>query len=151
MKIDRQAALKQLIDSGKVDSEQTAIKLLREAGFTATELVVHCDLEDIGAVRIRDGEKVRFATVVDSSLDGASFLQVMRSYVISRRASGNMIVLKTPPGHANVVAAALDRGTIEGALGIVAGDDTVFICVDDRLGAETVLNVIEKLESDYSK
>ncbi|MCB0345300.1 MAG: hypothetical protein KDD66_09275 [Bdellovibrionales bacterium] len=151
MKIDRQAALKKLIDDGKVDSMQSAVSLLNQNGYNVTELVVHCDLEDLGAVLIRDGANVRYATVVDGSREGASFLQVMRDYVTSRRASGNMIVLKTPPGHANVVAAALDRGVIEGVLGIVAGDDTVFICVDEGLGAETVLKVIEKLESDYSR
>lgn len=150
MKIERQAELRKLLDAGKIDSKETALRLLSDAGFSVTEEVIHCDLEDVGAVLIQDGERKRYAAVVDSSGLGASFLQVLRGFVTSRRASGNMIVLRTPPGHANVVAAALDRSTIEGVLGIVAGDDTVFICVDDRLGAETVLKVIEKLEREYS-
>lgn len=148
MKTKRHAVLLELLESGRIDSQQTAVDLLEKAGIRATQATVSRDLEELGAVRVRDGGKVRYATIASSSQYGASFVQVLRDYVVSRVASGNMIIFRTPPGHANVVAAALDRTNVEGVLGIVAGDDTLFICVDDRLGGATVLKMMEKLERD---
>ncbi|HUP17961.1 MAG TPA: ArgR family transcriptional regulator, partial [Acidimicrobiia bacterium] len=48
-------------------------------------------------------------------------------YVESIAVSGNLVVLRTPPGAAQVVAAALDAGGLEGVIGTVAGDDTVLV------------------------
>jgi transcriptional regulator of arginine metabolism len=42
--------------------------------------------------------------------------------------SGNIVIVRTPPGCAHVVASALDRSAIQGLLGTVAGDDTL-MCV----------------------
>ena len=42
--------------------------------------------------------------------------------------SANVVVLRTPPGCAHVVASALDRSGLDGLLGTVAGDDTL-LCV----------------------
>ncbi len=148
MKTQRHAILVELLQSGEIDSQQRAVELLAERGIEATQATVSRDLEELGAVKVRNAQGVSYALPAGGSQYGASLVQVMRDYVIRRQASGNMIVLHTPPGHANVVAAALDRSGIEGVLGIVAGDDTLFVCVDDRLGAKTVLEMISALEQE---
>jgi len=48
--------------------------------------------------------------------------------------SGNLVVLRTPPGSAHVVGSALDRSGLEGVVGTVAGDDTVLLVADEQLG-----------------
>jgi transcriptional regulator of arginine metabolism len=48
--------------------------------------------------------------------------------------SGNLVVLRTPPGSAHVVGSALDRSGLEGVVGTVAGDDTVLVVTDEDLG-----------------
>jgi transcriptional regulator of arginine metabolism len=53
---------------------------------------------------------------------------VLGEWVADVASSGNIVVLRTPPGCAHVVASALDRSAIDGLLGTVAGDDTL-MCV----------------------
>jgi transcriptional regulator of arginine metabolism len=52
---------------------------------------------------------------------------VLGDWVVEVSASSNVILLRTPPGSAHVVASALDRAGVDGVLGTVAGDDTVFV------------------------
>ena len=147
MKAQRQALLLELINSGQVDSQQRAVELLAEQGIDVTQATLSRDFEELGAVRVRVGDGVKYAITVQASQFGAPLLQVLRDYVIRRQLSGNMIVLHTPPGHASMVAAAIDRSNLEGILGVVAGDDTLFICVDEKLGAKKVLDLIEEREA----
>lgn len=60
--------------------------------------------------------------------------RVMGERVADIRSSGPMVVIRTPPGCAHVVASALDRSGLEGLLGTVAGDDTIFCIAEERLG-----------------
>ena len=57
---------------------------------------------------------------------------VIDAFVLSIEASANLVVLKTPPGAAQVVAAALDRASYQEMAGCVAGDDTVIVVVGER-------------------
>ena len=53
---------------------------------------------------------------------------MLGEWVADVAVSGNIVVVRTPPGCAHVVASALDRSAISGLLGTVAGDDTL-MCV----------------------
>ena len=138
MKSKRQAKLLELIEKGLVASQSDAVSLLEKAGLQATQATVSRDLEEVGAVR----ERGRYRIPAGSSQYGAPRAQVFREFVINSLVSGNMIVFRTPPGHAGVVAAALDRNPIKGVLGSIAGDDTVFVCTDEKLSTESVLDSI---------
>jgi transcriptional regulator of arginine metabolism len=54
--------------------------------------------------------------------------------VVSVESSENLVVVRTPPGCAHVVASALDRSALDGVLGSVAGDDTVLVIAEERRG-----------------
>jgi len=60
--------------------------------------------------------------------------RMMGEWVVSVDSSANLVVLRTPPGCAHVVASALDRSALEGVLGSVAGDDTLLVIVSDEHG-----------------
>jgi transcriptional regulator of arginine metabolism len=64
--------------------------------------------------------------------------RVLSEWVVDVASSGSMVVVKTPPGCAHVVASALDRGALHATLGTVAGDDTILVVVDDRVGGASV-------------
>jgi transcriptional regulator of arginine metabolism len=53
--------------------------------------------------------------------------RVLGEWVVDVASSGNLVVLRTPPGSAHVVASALDRTSVAGVIGTVAGDDTVLV------------------------
>ena len=139
MKNRRLAKLLELIEEGRIASQAEAVSLLEKAGFDATQGTVSRDLDELGAVRVKSENGTRYEIVEAGSEYGMSLSQVMRSFIVSSAVSGNIIVLKTPPGHAPVVAAALDREPVKGVLGSIAGDDTVFICVAPSKKPEKLL------------
>ena len=64
---------------------------------------------------------------------------------MSTDASGNLAVLRTPPGSAHVVASALDRSSLPEVLGTVAGDDTLIIVADEDVAGSTLADQLREL------
>ncbi len=64
--------------------------------------------------------------------------RVMGEWVAEVKKSGHLVVLRTPPGCAHVVASALDRSGMDGLLGTVAGDDTLLCVAEESVGGESV-------------
>lgn len=131
-KVQRQAAVARLIGDHEVTSQPQLIELLAAEGIEATQATVSRDLDDIGAIKVRvpSGNTVyaipEFAP--DRLAPADQLRRVMGEWVAEVAHSGNLVVLRTPPGCAHVVASALDRSRLEGLLGTVAGDDTL-LCV----------------------
>ena len=56
---------------------------------------------------------------------------------MSYQGSGNLAVLRTPPGAAQFLASAIDRASLADVIGTIAGDDTILVVARDGLtGAE---------------
>jgi transcriptional regulator of arginine metabolism len=71
--------------------------------------------------------------------------RVMGEWVVEVAQSQNLVVLRTPPGSAHVVASALDRTGVEGVLGTVAGDDTLIVVASERVGGAKVAKRLSAL------
>ena len=71
--------------------------------------------------------------------------RVMGEWVAEVKRSGNIVILRTPPGCAHVVASALDRSAIEGVLGTVAGDDTLLCVADESVGGVAIEVALREL------
>jgi transcriptional regulator of arginine metabolism len=121
--IARRAKAISLIKSGKIASQSDLVKELKKAGFSVTQTTASRDLEEIGAVRGRDGY-----TIADSG-DGsmARSMPLPGDLILSVEASGNLAVVRTPPGGAQFLASALDHSGIKAIIGTIAGDDTVLV------------------------
>ena len=73
----------------------------------------------------------------------------MPSTAVSMTFSGNLVVLKTPPGHANVLARAIDTADLPDVLGTIAGDDTIFVAAREGVsGAELASQLRHHMEGD---
>ena len=128
MKAARQRRIIQLIRERPVTNQNELVKLLRSAGIPATQATVSRDLEDLGAVKVRREGKIAYALPTEAPAPVGDVLRrMLTESVLSMESSGNLLVIKTPPGHAGMVAAALDRGELEGIAGTIAGDDTILI------------------------
>ena len=66
-------------------------------------------------------------------------------WVVEVGHSGNLVILRTPPGSAHVVASALDRSGLAEVLGTVAGDDTLLVVVTEDAGGATVAQELSDL------
>jgi len=71
--------------------------------------------------------------------------RVMGEWVAEVTNSGNLVVVRTPPGCAHVVASALDRSNLEGLLGTVAGDDTMLCVATEPIGGERLAETLREL------
>jgi len=136
LKAARQRALAGLLRTRQVSSQALVLEHLRGQGFDATQATISRDLDDLGAVKVRgpDGRLV-YALPEPGNVAGADHDEVRRMLGASLLAivpSGNLVVLRTPPGHAGALASTLDRAGIAGVAGTVAGDDTVLVVCSER-------------------
>ena len=148
----RQRALVALLRSRQVSSQARVLEHLRMQGFDATQATVSRDLEDLGAVKVRgaDGRLV-YALPEPEGVQGAAHDEIRRvlgSLLLAIVPSGNLVVLRTPPGHANALASALDRAGLAGVAGTVAGDDTVLVVCAERTPGRTVARQLAALAVD---
>jgi len=132
MKRQRQRALMELVRHEPLGSQEQIRKRLGELGFDATQSTISRDLEELGLVRIRDGGgHLRYAELAEGNGSNGHHLPpleaLLREFALAVEASGNIVLVKTPPGAANAVAQGLDQSTVDGLLGTVAGDDTILI------------------------
>ena len=140
-KAQRQHAIAQLLARHQVTSQPQLVELLSSDGLTATQATVSRDLDDLGAVKVRlPGGDLAYAIpeYEPERLAPQDHLRrVLSEWVAEVNHSGNLVVLRTPPGCAHVVASALDRSGTAGLLGTVAGDDTLIVVVREGGGTRT--------------
>jgi len=124
----RRAKANALIKAGVVHSQSDLVKLLKKAGFEVTQATASRDLEELGAVRSRgdSGELVyQLGTTADGSI--ARSMPLPSDLILSVESSGNLAVVRTPPGGAQFLASSLDNSGLDNIIGTIAGDDTVLV------------------------
>jgi transcriptional regulator of arginine metabolism len=128
----RQRTIARLIGQRAVGNQPQLVDLLAGEGITATQATVSRDLDELGAIKVRvpGGQSVYALPEIETDrlVPFDQLRRVLGEWVAEVAASANLVVLRTPPGCAHVVASALDRSGLDGLLGTVAGDDTL-LCV----------------------
>ena len=130
----RQKAIADLIRSEPLGSQEEVTERLAALGFNVTQATVSRDLDQIGAVKVKRGGVMSYSLadqVGDSDWAAGRLERILSEWVQSVEAAGNMIVMKTPPGSAHLVGAALDQAKLPEVAGTVCGDDTLFLVVRD--------------------
>ncbi len=146
----RQHVLSRLLGEHLVTSQPQLVELLAAEGIRATQATVSRDLEELGAVKVRmpgvEGQVYAVAELPkDHAVPADHLRRVLGEWVVEIALSANLVVLRTPPGSAHVVASALDRTGLPGVVGTLAGDDTVFVAADDSLGGPALKARISEL------
>jgi transcriptional regulator of arginine metabolism len=124
----RRAKAISLIKAGVVHSQSDLVKLLKKAGFAVTQATASRDLEEVGAVRSRN-EIGELVYQIGASSDGAisKSMPLPSDLILSVESSGNLAVVRTPPGGAQFLASSIDNSGIKSIIGTIAGDDTVLV------------------------
>ncbi len=146
----RQHLLVRLLADNEISSQDQRGELRGQEGIAATQATVSRDLEEIGALKVRVPGLDRLVYAVpelprDQIAPLDHLRRVLGEWVVDMAASGNLVVLRTPPGSAHVVASALDRAGLDGAIGTVAGDDTVLVVAAEQLGGEALCQRLEQI------
>ena len=117
-----------LIKAGKISSQGDLVRELKKAGYSVTQTTASRDLEEIGAVRSRGADGEALYSISESD-DGslARSMPLPADLILSVESSGNLAVVRTPPGGAQLLASSLDHSGIKSIIGTIAGDDTVLV------------------------
>lgn len=140
-KNQRQHRIIRLLDQQPVASQSQLVELLASDGVEATQATVSRDLEELGAIKVRSGGESVYAIPdlpKDQIAPEVHLRRVMGDWVVEVSHSANIVVLRTPPGSAHVVASALDRAGLDEIIGTVAGDDTIMAVAAERIGGAKV-------------
>jgi transcriptional regulator of arginine metabolism len=148
-KPQRQHRIAKLLSEQAVTSQAHLVDLLAADGVSATQATVSRDLEDLGAIKVRvaGGDTVYAIPELpaDQRAPEDHLRRVFGDWVVEVNHSGNLVVLRTPPGSAHVVGSALDRTGLPEVLGTVAGDDTLIVVVSEGAGGAAVARRLSEL------
>jgi transcriptional regulator of arginine metabolism len=108
----------------------------------ATQVTVSRDLEELGAVRTRRAGGALVYAIPDGPDDRPApelhLRRVLGEWMADVTSSSNLVIVRTPPGCAHVVASALDRAGLVEMAGTVAGDDTVLVIAAQGVRGSTL-------------
>jgi len=150
-KFERQGAILRLVTERQLTTQAELVEALREAGIDAVQTTVSRDIAQLGLVKVRskDGRLV-YALPGAADLDRLNELAAaMRRWAQGLVATGNLVVVTTPPGYAQPLGRALDAAALGDVAGCVAGDDTVFVAAREGVtGAALAEQLRHHLEGE---
>ena len=161
-KAARHALIVRLLTHTAVRSQGELAVALAEEGLNVTQATLSRDLVELRAVRIRavdgtltyavpgEGGDRKPLSVQDTEQLAARLGRLCAELLVTAEASGNLVVLRTPPGAAQFLASAIDHSVLPGVLGTIAGDDTVLVIARDIDGGEAVARRFLDLARDGS-
>jgi transcriptional regulator of arginine metabolism len=149
MKQLRQRAIRDLVEQRTIRTQQELAAALRERGFRTTQATISRDVAELGLVKAGRGGTQAYAIpplLREADTSGEERIRtLLRDMPVEIRDAGTMLVLRTLPGSAHPLAAALDRARWPEVVGSIAGDDTVFVAFGDRGTLGRVKRRLEQL------
>lgn len=144
MKSIRQKKILNLIEKQVISTQKDLADALINSGFEVTQATVSRDIRELNLIKISAGENVyRYAAPQEAVMvSEKKFEFVLKEFVVSVDFSDNIVIVKTAPANANVVAYALDNFTWKEVIGTVAGDDTILLVVKPR---DAVVKIVKKI------
>jgi transcriptional regulator of arginine metabolism len=134
----RRQALRDLVARYEVGSQSELVALLHAEGIEATQATVSRDLDELGIGKLRGADgRVSYALPETGGLG-----QILRQFLLDIGASGNLAVVRTPPGAAAAVGSAIDSAGLGGVLATVQGDDTLLIVAEEGSSGRAVADLI---------
>jgi transcriptional regulator of arginine metabolism len=144
-KTQRQHRIAKLLEERAITNQGQLVELLGADGIRVNQATVSRDLEEMGAIKVRvPGGETAYAIPELPSQQVApedALRRVLGEWVVEVERSGDLVVLRTPPGSAHVVASALDRSGAPDVLGTVAGDDTLLVIATEKKGRSVEAHV----------
>jgi transcriptional regulator of arginine metabolism len=133
VKTKRQRAILSLIAARPIRSQEELAHLLEMQGYEVTQATVSRDIKELGLMKVplRNGNGQQFKYVEPSTgpVYSSRLHRVVAELAQNVTGAGNIIVLRTPPGSAMMLASAIDGAEWPEVLGTIAGDDTVFVAI----------------------
>src|SRR5262245_28043262 len=137
----RLAVLARLLSEQRFSSQEELAKALARSGARVTQATLSRDLRSLGVGKRphQNGKAVYELPVpATETIDRERRLLDLKAFVNEVSVAQNLVLVKTPPGHANGVGRAIDLAGLDHVIGCVAGDDTVLVVAADSAAARRV-------------
>ena len=151
VKNDRLEALRMIISSQELGSQEELLSALKKEGFQLTQATLSRDLKQLKVAKAASmrGNYV-YVLPNDTMYKRVSTPHSVREMMqvpgfLSINFSGNMGVIKTRPGYASSIAYNIDNNHIEEIIGTIAGDDTIFIVIKEGVDHDKVVNALNEI------
>ena len=144
MKNKRHEKILEVIEKKNIETQEELAKILNEAGFVVTQATVSRDIKKLGLVKVKGkGSHQKYAPKAASTLvEYDKYVRVLKDAITGMDDAENILVIKTVPGMAMAVAAALDSLRIPEIIGSIAGDDTIMCATKNNRHAKDVMDKI---------
>jgi len=138
-KLERQRLIKQIVKEMKIASQEELSTVLEGKGLNVAQATLSRDIRELGIMKLHDANGYYY------NLPSSSFPKSLPSNVsvsdsiISIEMSGHLTVIKTRPGHADMIASVIDDSAVKPIMGTIAGDDTIMMAVREGFSHQDVL------------
>jgi transcriptional regulator of arginine metabolism len=143
----RLKAIKSLIKNNTIESQDDLLALLLKEGFDVTQATLSRDLKLLKVGKVPDGKSGYMYAMPGDDENGESEAIYVQDFLrgdVSIDWSGNIVVIKTFPGHANTVCNAIDNLNMDEILGTVAGDNCMFACLREGVTGKDFMAKLRK-------
>lgn len=145
MKNQRQEKILEIIAAYDVETQESLLDKLRQAGFAVTQATVSRDIRELQLIKVASKGVYKYAQRdSEENRQTAKYVNILRETVISVENANNMIVIKTYSGMAQAAAAAIDALLTDSILGCIAGDDTIFAVAHTNASALSIVKQIRE-------
>lgn len=150
-KTSRLEALRMIISSQQMGSQEELLGALQREGFQLTQATLSRDLKQLKVAKASTlhGNYVYVLpneTMYKRVSTPSNIREMMSTTgLLSINFSGNMGVIKTRPGYASAIAWNIDNSNMPEILGSIAGDDTIFVVIRDGVSHEAVSEALKKI------
>ena len=141
----RQGQILKVLAGEPVASQDELRRQLVHLGLRVTQATLSRDLRELRLVKTAEGYKPLSAAAVDEAPAVSRLARAVKSFLLDIRPAQNMLVLKTPPGGAQPLAAAVDSERWKEVAGTLAGDDTVLIITPSLKARAAVQKRVEEM------
>jgi transcriptional regulator of arginine metabolism len=144
----RRQAILQLVRAQAVRSQGELRRLLRQRGFAVAQPTLSRDVRELGLAKTPQGyvaPEAGGAQLAPPARREARLGQALRGFALSVQPAAALVIIKTPPAAAQPVARAIDEAPLAGAIGTIAGDDTVFIATPSERAARALARQLTRV------
>ncbi len=145
MKNERQKVILDIISSQNIETQEELGVQLQKRGYRVTQATISRDIKELHLIKVQAERGVYKYAVNESStvLNTERMMRIFREVVVSIKGSGNIVVVNTLSGSGPAAGEAIDNFGIQEIIGSLAGDNTVFLVVEEHMRS----GVIQKLKA----
>jgi transcriptional regulator of arginine metabolism len=142
----RRQAIVELVGVERLGSQEEIRSRLAQLGYRATQSTISRDLEELGLARVHDAEGVRYVLPEAAGAPSSARLRrLLAEFAVAFVRTDVGLIVRTPPGAANVLAEGIDRAALPEIAGTIAGDNTILIVGREGVGASAIDTTLSEI------